>query len=300
MMRMETLAGIKKAMPIVLGYVPVGFAFGVLAREAGLSPLAATMMSLFVYAGSGQLIAVGMLAAGAGILSVVITCGVINLRHLLMSASLAPYMRHWPVWRKLLFGFEMTDESFALQSARFAAMRDPQRESILPGCMAETFGINHTAHAAWIAGGFLGASFGSLLGDVSQFGLDYALPTMFIALLAPRFAERAQLAVALFAAFTAVVLALVGMTQWNIMVATIIAATVGAFVFSGKGKGKNSGADSEGTGSVSRPAESSNADAEKADGAVDASCIEGACADNASVLPKDVPSITNSSVSDKQ
>lgn len=235
-MRMETLAGIRKAMPVVLGYVPVGFAFGVLAREAGLSPLAATMMSLFVYAGSGQLIAVGMLAAGAGILSVVITCGVINLRHLLMSASLAPYMRYWPVWRKLLFGFEMTDESFAIQSSRFAAMSDPRIESIQPGCMAETFGINHTAHAAWIAGGFLGASFGSLLGDVSQFGLDYALPTMFIALLAPRFAEKPQLAVAIFAGLTATILALLGMTQWNIIVATIIAATVGAIVFTGKPK----------------------------------------------------------------
>lgn len=233
-MRRETLAGIRKAMPVVLGYVPVGFAFGVLAREAGLSPLAATMMSLFVYAGSGQLIAVGMLAAGAGIFSVVITCGVINLRHLLMSASLAPHMRHWPMWRKLLFGFEMTDESFAIQSSRFAAMCDPQNESIQPGCMAETFGINHTAHAAWIVGGFLGASFGALLGDVSRFGLDYALPTMFIALLAPRFAEKSQLAVAVFAALAAVALALLGMTQWNIIVATMIAATVGTVVFTGK------------------------------------------------------------------
>ncbi|MEE8390137.1 MAG: AzlC family ABC transporter permease, partial [Anaerolineae bacterium] len=84
------LAGIIQAGPIVLGYIPIGLAFGVLAQKAGISTLNTLLMSLLVYAGSSQLIAVGLFASGVPALSVVLTTFVVNLRHVLLSAALSP------------------------------------------------------------------------------------------------------------------------------------------------------------------------------------------------------------------
>ena len=82
----------RQALPIILGYVPVGFAYGVLAQKSGLSGLNTLLMSALVYAGSAQLIAVGLFAAAVNPLAIVATTFIVNLRHLLMSAALAPYL----------------------------------------------------------------------------------------------------------------------------------------------------------------------------------------------------------------
>ena len=84
--------GTRLALPIVLGYLTVAFAFGVLADKTGLGALQATVMSLFVFAGSAQLISVTMLASGIAVPSIIVTTFVVNLRHLLMSAAVTPYL----------------------------------------------------------------------------------------------------------------------------------------------------------------------------------------------------------------
>ena len=78
------------------------------------------LMSILVYAGSSQLIAVAMFGAGMGPLSIIATTFVVNLRHMLMSASLAPNLRKWSKWELAAFAYEITDESFAIHSTRFA------------------------------------------------------------------------------------------------------------------------------------------------------------------------------------
>ncbi len=81
------LQGMVQAVPIVLGYIPVGFAYGVLAQKAGLSAFNTLLMSIIVYAGSAQLIAVGLVSSGLAPLSIIITTFIVNLRHMLMSAA---------------------------------------------------------------------------------------------------------------------------------------------------------------------------------------------------------------------
>ena len=114
MKRRDFLKGIKGATPIVLGFLPIGLAFGVLAVQAGLSIAEVFLMSLLVYAGSSQFIAVGLIGAGASIGAIIITTFLVNSRHILMSASLAPYMKK--ISNKLLtiIGFGVTDETFAV------------------------------------------------------------------------------------------------------------------------------------------------------------------------------------------
>lgn len=224
------LSGIKKALPIVMGYVPVSFAFGVLATKIGMTPLDALLMGALFFAGSGQLIAVSMLGNGDAFSAIVVTTTVVNLRHLLKSAAMIPGLRYWPRWRKAIFAFELTDETFAMHADRFDAMPDAPEKLTTKFYIAETFGINITSHISWISGGFLGALFGNMLGDLKVFGLDYALPGMFVALLAPRLRDRPQFIVSVVAGIVSVLFVLVGLDAWNLILATIIAATVGVLL----------------------------------------------------------------------
>lgn len=208
----------RQTLPIILGYVPVGFAYGVLAQKSGLSGINTILMSLLVFAGSAQLIAVGLFAAGAAPLAIVATTFVVNLRHLLMSAALAPFLRSWNKTRLALFSYQMTDETFALHVNRFA-------KGETASC--ETFGINVIAQSAWVGGTALGLAASTLITDIRPIGLDYALPAMFIALLLGQLKSRQHLAVAVIAGVLSTILMLAGLDQSHVLAATIIAATIG-------------------------------------------------------------------------
>lgn len=212
------LTGISQAMPIVLGYIPIGFAFGVLAQKAGISLLNTLLMSLLVYAGSSQLIAVGLIAAGVPALSVIITTFVVNLRHLLMSAAVSPFLKRWRKFELTAFAYQLTDETFAVHSARFASV-SPNK--------AEVFATNATSQTAWVFGTWLGLMVGQLIADVKPLALDCALPAMFVALLVLQIKDRIQIAVALLTGALAVGLVLIGMDQWNVIAATLVGATIG-------------------------------------------------------------------------
>lgn len=214
--------GFRRGFPVVLGYVPLGFAFGVLAVRNGIPAWVAALMSVLVFAGSGQFIAASLWGAGASVLSVVFTTFVVNLRHLLMSASLAPWLSPFSRLRQCLFGLELTDETFALHNQ---AMR--LGEAPAPALL---FATNLTAHSGWVTGTILGVIAGDLLPDPQTFGLDYALPAMFLALLAPQCRERLSLLAAVFSGGLSVALFLMGADRWNVLLATVVTATLGAIL----------------------------------------------------------------------
>ena len=215
------LSGVARAWPILLGYVPVGFAFGVLSQKAGLSTFNTLALSIVVYAGSAQLIAVGLFAASAPALSIVLTTFIVNLRHLLFSAALSPYLRGWRRSEIAAFAYQLTDETFAVHAGHFATgdWTKPQ-----------VFAVNLTAQITWVLGTWLGLIAGGLITDVRPLALDYALPAMFIGLLVLQIRNRVQIAVAILTGLLALGLVLVGVDQWNVIIATLIGATVGVGV----------------------------------------------------------------------
>lgn len=213
--------GMMLAAPIVMGYIPIGFAYGVLAQQAGLSARNTLLMSLIVYAGSSQFIAVGLFAAGTPALSVILTTFVVNLRHMLMSASLSPYLKGWRKHELAAFAYELTDESFAIHVTRFAGAMPPK---------AEIFATNVTAQVSWIFGSWLGTVAGQLITDVKPLALDYALPAMFIALLVMQIHDNVQVTVAVAAGLLAVGLTLGGMGHWSVILATLAGATFGVLL----------------------------------------------------------------------
>lgn len=213
--------GIRLALPVVLGYLPVGFAFGVLAVKAGMTPVSVGLMSFFVYAGSGQLIAAQLLTGGTSTAGIVLTTFVVNLRHLLMSAAMTPWLRNWSKPLQAWFTFQMTDETFAANLGRFATHGVKKGESL---------GLNLFAHAGWVIGGVAGALFDQAIGDLRYLGLDFALPGMFIALLLPHFYVPRRLFALCLGVLFSLLFSLLGAGQWNVMLATICAATIAAFM----------------------------------------------------------------------
>jgi 4-azaleucine resistance transporter AzlC len=219
--RANWLSALRQAAPIVMGYLPVGAAFGVLAHKTGLSLLNTVLMSLMVFAGSAQLIAVAMFAAGMPPLSIVATTFVVNLRHLLMTASLAPWLKPLKRWQLALFAYEVTDESFALHSTRFN--RDDRSLPV-------SFMINAIAHLSWVLASFIGYLAGGAIPDIRPLGLDYALPAMFIALLTMQVRNGLHVFVAGFTGLASIALARAGADHFSVIIATIAGATLGAGV----------------------------------------------------------------------
>ncbi len=214
--------GALRALPIALGYVPVGFAYGVLAVKAGIPPALAVLLSITLYAGSGQFVFVNLWAAGMGAASIALTVMVVNLRHLLMSAALSPHLTRLSLLQKCLFAYEITDETFAMHISAFNRGR--------PANLTTLFSCNALSHASWVFGGAAGAVFGSLLRDVRPYGLDYALIAMFIALLAPMCVRHLHTALAIFAMVLSVALKLAGLGQWSVILATLATATLGVLL----------------------------------------------------------------------
>jgi 4-azaleucine resistance transporter AzlC len=211
-------AGVKRALPIVLGYIPIGFAYGVLAGKSGLSDANTLLMSLVVFAGSSQFIAVGLFASGTGPAAVILTTFVVNLRHMLMAASLAPFLSGWKKRHLTLFSFELTDETFALHSAMASRLGD---------CRLEALSLNMTAQLSWVVGTLLGIVASGLIGDVKPLGLDYALAAMFIGLLVGQCENPVRTVTAIFSGGIATLLYLAGWHQFHIIVATVAGATLG-------------------------------------------------------------------------
>ena len=169
----ELREGFGASWPICLGYFPIGLALGVLAQQAGLPWWAVLLMSIMVFAGSSQFICIAMLAGGASLLSIIATTLVVNLRHALMSSALAVHLQNVNRWFLSLFAYGITDESFAVNMARF---RDQEWSKW------SALGVNQLANLVWIISTVSGTVIGQFIPQ-GAFGIDYALTAMFICLL---------------------------------------------------------------------------------------------------------------------
>jgi 4-azaleucine resistance transporter AzlC len=198
--RAEFLAGVRATVPLVVGAVPFGIIFGALAVTNGLSPAAALGMSAFVFAGSSQFIASNMVASGAAIPFVVLTTFVVNVRHSLYAATLAPYTRHLPQRWLIPLGFWLTDESFVVVVQRY------QREDSSPYKHYFYLGSALMMYINWQLSTLLGIVAGQSIPNPAAWGLDFALIVTFIGMLVPMLVAKPMLAAALVAGTSAIAL----------------------------------------------------------------------------------------------
>lgn len=213
--------GVKDAVPIILGYLPIGMAYGMLAVNKGLTPLQTTAMSVFVFAGSAQLISIEMIAAEAALAAIIAMTFLVNLRHLLLSASLSLHLRNLPAYYYPFLGFLITDESFAVAMSKLEGKQKKKRYF---------FALGFTAYLGWIFSSAAGAFLTEFINFGSGGALDFVLPAMFVVLLIMQISSKTEVAVALISAFLSLVFAVTIEGSWNIILATILAATVGVYI----------------------------------------------------------------------
>ena len=212
--------GAAAAWPICLGYIPIGLAFGVLAQKIGLSPVQIGLMSLLVFAGSAQFIAVSMIASGASAASIIATTFMVNLRHLLMSSSLAVYLVGRRRALLSLFAYGITDESYGVNLDQFRSGR---------WGMGPALALNHTANIVWVLSTAAGGYGGQFI-PPGALGIDFALTAMFICLLVFQLRDRRSVVAAVISGIIAVLLSVLIPGNLYIVLASVAAATAGLLV----------------------------------------------------------------------
>ena len=211
---------VQAVWPIWLGYLPLGMAGGILSQKVGLTPLEIALMSLLVFAGSGQFIALAMMGSGASsVTSIVVTTFIVNLRHLLYSSTLARYLLKQSGKFFGVFSQGITDETFAVNLNKFMdgnAGWNPDK----------ALGVNIMAHGCWIFSNVLGNIAGSVL-PVDMAVVSYTLTAMFIGLWSFHFGDKKLVIIGLLAGCFALYFARIFPHKLHIVVSTILAATIG-------------------------------------------------------------------------
>ena len=216
----EFVAGARDTIPMMIGAAPFGMIFGTLVTSGPLHLWHGQLMSLAVFAGSAQFIAVGLLAANASFVVLLATTFIVNLRHVLYSATLAPYVAHLPLRWRLLLGSMLTDEVFAVAWAHY------RRHA--PGTVGpyHFLGSGVAMYVNWQIWTLAGLLFGAAFPGLQSLGLDFAMVATFIAIVVPQLVAFRYIA----AAVTAGVLAFLWQ-DWpyklGLLGAVLVAVAVG-------------------------------------------------------------------------
>lgn len=175
----EFAQGAKATIPLIIGAIPFGIIFGTLAEPSGLSILGAMAMSLFVFAGASQFIAVGLLASGVGPGLIIATTFVVNLRHLLYATALVDKVSHLSQGWRAVLAFGLTDETFAAVNQRYLGTQDTR--------LAHWFFLGSVVsmYANWQVCTWLGIGLGELFPNMINWGLDFAMSVTFLGMVIP-------------------------------------------------------------------------------------------------------------------
>jgi 4-azaleucine resistance transporter AzlC len=177
----EFVAGARDTIPMMVGAAPFGVIFGTLVTSGPLSLWHGQLMSLAVFAGSAQFIALGLIASHASFAVIWATTLIVNLRHVLYSATLAPYVSHLPLRWRLVLGGLLTDEVFAVAWAHFR--RQPPDDDVLP---YHFLGSGVAMYVNWQIWTAIGLLFGAAFPGLQSLGLDFAMVATFIAIVVPQ------------------------------------------------------------------------------------------------------------------
>lgn len=225
----EFWMGCRAIIPLVIGAIPFGIIFGTLAASNGLSFNAALAMSIFVFAGSSQFIALGLLGTGTALPLILLTTAVVNLRHLLYAVSLVPHVHHLPQVWKLPIGFWLTDEAFAVAIARYN-QPDPS-----PYKHWYYLGAAGFMYVNWLICTWVGLTVGQFIPNAAHWGLDFAMSVTFIGMIIPYLVNRPMVAAVMVAGVVAL-LAHGLPHQLGLMAATMAGMIAGVWTEGGKEK----------------------------------------------------------------
>lgn len=195
--RSSILAGARAAAPILIGIVPFGLMYGVVAVGQGFDRITALLMSPIVFAGASQIVVAELWGKGAPVAVIVATGLVVNLRFMMYSASLAPHLRDARSWQRALGAYLLTDQAFAVSVIRFQERDDVHR-------FAFYFGAAISFWATWQTSSAVGVLLGMQVPPA--WGLEFSVPLMFLALLIPTLRASTPALVAIVSGVAAIIL----------------------------------------------------------------------------------------------
>lgn len=218
--------GILAGLPIVIGYIPVAMAFGILSKTIGISIVDSLLFSVFVFAGASQFMALNLLHFGTGIGEIILTTLLVNFRHFLMSASFATRitkdMKRWIPF----IAFGITDEIFSVASFT--------KEQITKEFM---IALQLASYLSWIFGTAFGYLVGQVLPNTIKSSMGIALYAMFAAILIPEAKKSNKILVmALLSGLINTLLNYLKITTqgWNLVLTIVLVSTIGAFTLKDK------------------------------------------------------------------
>jgi len=214
--------GAYDSIPVMMGVIPFGITYGVVGLAVGLTPSETLLMSLLVFAGAAQFVSATMIGMGTVDFSLIVfTTLLINLRHLLMGASLTPYVTRLPLARQALLAFGMVDETYAITMSRIQKHGYSEHYQL---------GTNSAFYLIWILSTLTGIVLGAYIPDPLNWGLDFAMPATFLAMLMPRLVNKTSITVCLVAAVIAALSALYLPGKWYIIIACLSASLAGGLL----------------------------------------------------------------------
>lgn len=218
MKKEEWRTGFQAILPVCISYVPIGLACGVLLQQAGFNSIAVLMTSLFIYGGASQFMIASMTMSGVGVLEIVLMVFFINLRHLLMSSTLASRLKNESTLFNMLFAQTITDESYAVNLMKFKLDSGWTTNKALVAGTA--------SYLTWGISTFIGGVLGSSV-TISTVIMNYMLTAMFIYLLAAQIENWVLFWTSIFAIVLSVILKVILKNGIAILIASIIASFFG-------------------------------------------------------------------------
>ncbi len=192
----EFLTGVKDELPILPGVAPFGMIYGVSALSAHIPAITAQAMSSVVFAGASQFIIAQLILAGTPPVVIIFTAFIVNIRHMLYSASLAPFVKRLPARWKWLLAYLLTDEAYAVTISHYRNSEDETRKHWY------FFGAGLALWTTWQVSTAIGIFLGTQV--PASWSLDFTSTLTFIALVVPALKDRASIVAALTAGIVAV------------------------------------------------------------------------------------------------
>jgi len=218
----KILQGAFDSLPLVIAAIPFGLIFGALSISSGLSPLATVSMSLFVFAGSSQFIAVILLSSSAALPVILLAVFFVNLRHTLYAITLMPQFKKLPQKLRFPMAFLLTDETFAVVSNKVS--KNPDLSEIHLYYLGSAFSM----YFVWGICTVVGIVLGQHIPNVTNWGLDVAMILAFVGIVVPKLKARSEWACAVVALFSTLLT-----FQWphqiGLLFSSILAICVGVF-----------------------------------------------------------------------
>ena len=213
------LYGIKKGIPVVIGYIPMGIGYAALAIRAGLTATQTVAMSVFVFAGAGQILAVTMLASGANLIEIVLANFFVNLRYMIFNICIYSKVNDSNPILNILTSHLAVDESFAI----FTLLEESSIWIYM--------GLAGISWLAWIAGAYIGVTILSSLPEVVTYSFNISLYALFVAILITNVIKSKQLClVVIITAILNIVLGLIIGANSSLVISLLIGAIIGMYI----------------------------------------------------------------------